>query len=217
MIDLPAVEIEPPHHARASIVWLHGLGADGHDFEPIVPDLDLNAVRFVFPHAPRRTVTVNGGYLMPAWYDITHPDLEREVDHVGIEDSVRQVQSLLAREQARGIEAKHIVLAGFSQGGVIALHAALGMREPLGGVIALSTYLPLIETLPEQEFALPIFMAHGTQDPIVPLSAAQRARAVLTARGHALDWHQYAIGHSVCAEEIDALRRWLTRRLTGSD
>jgi phospholipase/carboxylesterase len=210
---LETLEIETGASPRAAIIWLHGLGADGHDFEPIVPELGMPAVpavRFLFPHGPLQPVTINGGAIMRAWYDVTGDGRQ---DAAGIRASQARVEALIARERARGIAARCIVLAGFSQGGAIALQAGLRHPELLAGILALSCYLPLPETL-EREAGqanrdVPIFMAHGTQDPLIPLSWAMRSRDHLKTLGYAVDWHEYPMPHSVCAEEIADIGRWL--------
>jgi phospholipase/carboxylesterase len=216
---LPAVVIEPPIPASASVIWLHGLGADGHDFEPIVPELGLGdaPVRFIFPHAPERPVTINMGYVMRAWYDITAPDLSQGQDEAGTRESEQQLRAWIAHEKSRGIPAERIILAGFSQGGAIVLHTGLRYPEQLGGIMALSTYLPLADTVADEKHAangeLPIFMAHGEQDPIIPLALAETSRETLKQLGHPLEWHQYPMQHSVCMEEIGAIAGWLRERL----
>jgi phospholipase/carboxylesterase len=210
---LEALEIETGPSPRAAVIWLHGLGADGHDFEPIVPELGMPAapaVRFVFPHAPLQPVSINRGAVMRAWYDVTGDGRQ---DAEGIRASQVRVEALIARERARGIAARSIVLAGFSQGGAMALHTGLRHPERLAGILALSCYLPLPETL-EREASqatrdVPIFMAHGTQDPVIPLSWAMRSRDRLIALGYAVEWHEYPMPHSVCAEEIADVGRWL--------
>ena len=212
---LEALEIETGPSPRAAVIWLHGLGADGHDFEPIVPELGMPAapaVRFVFPHAPLQPVAINRGAVMRAWYDVTGDGRQ---DAEGIRASQVRVEALIARERARGIAARSIVLAGFSQGGAMALHTGLRHPERLAGILALSCYLPLPETL-EREASqatrdVPIFMAHGTEDPVIPLSWAMRSRDRLIALGYAVEWHEYPMPHSVCAEEIADIGRWLTR------
>ena len=212
------VEIEPDTPARRSVVWLHGLGADGHDFEPLVPELRLPsalAIRFVFPHAPRRPVTLNGGLEMRAWYDLKGADLTAGEDQEGIAEAAAIAGALLAREQERGVEPGRIVLAGFSQGGAIALYAGLRHPDRLAGLVALSTYLPLGASLPDELAAAnrgtPIFQAHGRQDPIIPLAGARRSHERIAALRPAPEWHEYEMGHSVCAEEIADLRAWLLR------
>jgi len=194
---LPCVEVEAgAGPARHAVIWLHGLGADGHDFEPLVPYLRIDpgrAVRFVFPHAPKRAVTINMGLIMPAWYDIRDLTLEGDVDEQGIADSTEQVRALIARENERGIETSRIVLAGFSQGGAIALHAGLRHPERLAGILALSCYLVRGEALATERSAAnqktPIFQAHGSHDPMVPLEAGLAARDRLVELGYVVDWH----------------------------
>jgi phospholipase/carboxylesterase len=215
---LETIEIETGSSPRAAIIWMHGLGADGHDFEPIVPELGMPAApaaRFVFPHAPVQAVTINGGARMRAWYDVTGDGRQ---DATGIRASQARVEALIARERARGIAPGAIILAGFSQGGAVALQTGLRHAERLGGILALSTYLPLPDTLKGEANPanrdLPIFMAHGTQDPVIPLSWAARSRDALTSLGYAVDWHEYAMPHSVCAEEIADIGDWLRRILS---
>lgn len=213
---LPCVEIDPPGPIQRTVIWLHGLGADGHDFEPIVPELGIPAslgVRFVFPHAPSIPVTINGGFVMPAWYDILAMDLRRRVDEAGVRASAERVTALITRENERGVASGRIVLAGFSQGGAIALHTALRHPERLAGLIALSTYLVCGESLDaersEANRGLPVFQAHGTVDPMVPLANGREASERLAALGHPVAWHTYPMPHAVCAEEIVAIGRWL--------
>ena len=211
---LDAIEITTGPKPRLAVLWLHGLGADGHDFEPIVPELGLGVpVRFVFPHAPVRPVTINGGMAMRAWYDILGFDRRAREDSAGIRASAAAVTELVDREIARGMSSDRIVLAGFSQGGAIALHTALREPRPLGGVLALSTYLPLAATLASERSAvnarLPLFMAHGTDDGVLPLQLAETARGALEALGYAVEWHAYPMAHSVCMEEIGAIGAWL--------
>ncbi len=203
-------------HPTTAIIWLHGLGADGHDFEPIVDELRLPetlGVRFVFPHAPRRPVTINQGCIMRAWYDILACDFSRGVDESGIRASQQQVQKLIAHEIAQGIAPSRIVVAGFSQGGVIALEAGARFPEKLGGIIALSTYLALPDGFPVARESMPILMAHGTLDTVVPFALAAYSRSVLENKGYAVEWLSYPMQHSVCAEEIAAIRDWLLRHL----
>jgi phospholipase/carboxylesterase len=211
---LETLEIETGAAPRLSIVWLHGLGADGHDFEPLVPELASSVpLRFVFPHAPQRAVTINGGLRMRAWYDILGLGPAAAEDDVGIRASAAAVGALLDREIERGFASDRVVLAGFSQGGAIALHA--GLREPrrLAGVMALSAYLPLAATLAAERspanLRTPILMAHGSEDPIIPLSLAAASRRALDAEGYAVDWHVYPMAHAVCAAEIGAIAAWL--------
>ena len=211
--SLETVEIDPRGSPELAVIWLHGLGADGHDFEPIVPELRLRrAVRFVFPHAPIRPVTINNGLEMRAWYDIAGFDFASE-DGAGIRASAAAVARLVDREVERGVAAEGIVLAGFSQGGAIALQLGLREARRLAGVLALSTYLPLAATLAHEKSpanaALPIFMAHGEYDPVIPLNHADASRRVLEREGYAVDWHVYPMPHSVCAPEIAAIAAWL--------
>ena len=221
-MQVPAtVEIETGPRPARSVIWLHGLGADGHDFEPIVPELGLGqvpAVRFVFPHAPRRPVTINGGMPMRAWYDILTLDRTGPQDEAGIRESAALVERLVERERERGSGYGDIVLAGFSQCGAIALHTALRHKTTLAGVIALSTWLPLAETFSREVAAsrareLPILMAHGSQDPVLPLALGLEARRMLEDAGFEVEWHEYPMPHAVCAEEIAVIARWLKARL----
>lgn len=215
-MTLPAVEIETAPNPRHAVLWLHGLGADGHDFEPIVPALVDPAwppLRFVFPHAPVRPVTLNGGMAMRAWYDIADLDLQRRTDEAGVRESVSYVESLIVREAGRGVIAKQLVLAGFSQGGAIALAAGLRHAQALAGIVALSTYLPMPESLATERHianaATPIFMAHGCYDPIVPEALGRASCERMRALGADIDWHEYPIAHHVSPDEIADLRRWL--------
>ena len=210
--------------ATASVIWLHGLGADGHDFEPIVPELQLPMrmnVRFVFPHAPARPVTINGGMSMRAWYDIITLDRNGPQDQAGIRQSSELLCQLIEREHDRGVAYERIILAGFSQGGAIASHTALRFEHRLAGLMALSTYLPLVETLEEevinnpqsQDRGLPIFMAHGSFDPMLPMAMGAGSRDVLEKIGYSVEWHDYPMAHAVCLEEIKDIRSWLLRVL----
>lgn len=204
--------------AAATIVWLHGLGADGHDFEPIVDELSLPCpARFVFPHAPMRPVTINGGLRMRAWYDILGLGPDAPEDEAGIRASAAEIRVLLDAEIARGVAPDRVVLAGFSQGGAIALHTALREPRPLAGVLALSTYLPLAATLAAEltdaNRATPIFMAHGRFDSVIPLAIGEASRSTLAAAGYTVDWRSYEMEHAVCAEEITAIRAFLGARL----
>jgi phospholipase/carboxylesterase len=203
-------------HPRASVIVLHGLGADGNDFVPIAQELDLSAagdVRFVFPHAPVIPVTINGGYEMRAWYDILGADLVQREDEKGLRSSLAQVEALIEREKARGIPAGRIVLAGFSQGCAMALLTGLRHGEKLGGIVGLSGYLPLAATTAAERHsantATPIFLAHGRMDPVVPLDRALASRDTLKSLGYQVEWHEYPMAHSVCMEEISDLNRWL--------
>jgi phospholipase/carboxylesterase len=215
---LDAIEVETAPSPTASVVWMHGLGADGHDFEPIVPELRL-PVRFVFPHAPLRPVTINQGHVMRAWYDIRALAGVRREDEAGVRQSARQIEALLERERQRGVAPRRLVLAGFSQGGAMALHVGLRYPERLAGVMALSSYLPLADTLAAEAAPanrdVPIFWAHGVHDPMIPLAMAELGRQQVAALGYAIEWHQYAIPHSVSAEEIADVAGWLGRVLGG--
>ena len=215
---LPHVELVTGADPAGTVIWLHGLGADGWDFVPIVRELPLPpslALRFVFPHAPERAVTINNGMVMRAWYDIAMNDIARLPDERGIRESQAQVEALIARERSRGVDDARIVLAGFSQGGAIALQAGLRHKERLGGIVALSTYLTLQESLAAEASAAnratPIFMGHGTQDPIVPVALAEASAGVLTGQGYAVEWHTWPMPHSVCAEEVELIARFLVR------
>ena len=220
MPTLDAVEINPAGSARACIIWLHGLGADGHDFEPLIPQLglvDTLGVRVVLPHAPCRAVTINGGMEMRAWYDIKATDFSRGEDSEGIQASEQQLRALIQREMERGIPAARIVLAGFSQGGAMVLHSGLRYPQALAGILALSSYLPLADTLETQAAAanrkVAIMMAHGTQDPVVPVMLALQSRDRLQQLGYDVNWHSYPMQHALCPEEISEVRDWLWQRL----
>jgi phospholipase/carboxylesterase len=216
MTQLEAIEIETTASPGVSIIWMHGLGADGHDFVDIVPELRLPArpgVRFVFPHAPMRPVTINGGYVMRAWYDIRDDGGVRREDPTGVRASQKAIEALIQREKERGVPAASIVLAGFSQGGAMALHTSLRHGERLAGVMALSCSLPLADTLAAEAAPanrdVPIFMAHGAQDPMIPMARALRARETLVGLGYRVEWHEYPMPHSVCAEEVLDISTWL--------
>lgn len=217
---LDAVEVATSSCPVATVIWMHGLGADGHDFEPIVPELGLPAdlgIRFVFPHAPMRPVTINHGMVMRAWYDVRDDGGTRREDEPGIRESQARIEALLAREAARGVPAARTVLAGFSQGGAMALHTGLRLREPLAGIIALSCFLPLADRLADERSAaaagVPIFMAHGVHDAVIPLARARRSRDVLLGLGYRVEWREYAMPHAVCAEEVADIAAWLRRAL----
>jgi phospholipase/carboxylesterase len=219
MSVLPTVEHETAANPAWSVIWLHGLGADGNDFAPIVPALAAPgwpALRFVFPHAPVRPVTANGGMAMRAWYDIYSFGALDQPDEPGIRASIAAVEALIGRERERGVPAGRIVLAGFSQGGAIALSAALRHREALAGVVALSTYLPLHESLAaersEASAGLPVFWGHGSADPVVQIANGTASRDWLEELGYRVDWHTYPMAHQVCPEEIADLRDWLGQR-----
>lgn len=217
----PPVEIETGSEPTACIIWLHGLGADGHDFEGLVPVMRLPAhpeLRFVFPHAPQRPVTINGGLIMRAWYDIAMTDhgFEQSAEH--IQESVTILQGLIENEIRRGIPCERIVLAGFSQGGAIALHAGLRYAKPLAGILSLSAPVPFTDGLMAEihpaNAAIPIFMAHGTDDRMIPFAMALETHRVMSASGLSLEWHTYATGHSVVPDEIEDIARWLCRVLS---
>jgi phospholipase/carboxylesterase len=216
---LETVEITTGARPDAAVIWLHGLGADGHDFEPIIPELGLPAalsIRFVFPHAPVRPVTINQRMRMRAWYDIIQLGPGPE-DEEGIRASEQYLASLIAAENSKGVPSRRIVLAGFSQGGAIALQTALRHRERLAGLLALSTYLPLAAKLESERSDvncdLSIFMAHGTYDDVIPLARAEQSRKMLVDSGHPVEWHTYPMAHSVCAEEISDIARFLVKNL----
>lgn len=222
------VEIETGPNPTGSVIWLHGLGADGHDFEPIVPQLrlpDSVPLRFVFPHAPVRPVTINGGMSMRAWYDIFSLDRDGPVDEDGIRDSAAILNALIAREQANGVDANRIVVAGFSQGGAIALHAALRYPQRLAGLMALSTYLPLLSYFAGEvvdnpaavNADIPVFMAHGRFDPVLPMPMGRTSAERLIESGFSVEWHDYPMAHAVCAEEIEDIRAWLLSVYTGAE
>jgi len=219
---LDALELETAPNPTHAVIWLHGLGADGNDFAPIVPELRLGnapAVRFVFPHAPVQPVTINGGMAMRAWYDIRNADLAQREDAQGILQSQDAVRALIQRENQRGIATGNIVLAGFSQGCAMTLQTGLRLPERLAGLVALSGYLPLAESL-QAEFSpankeTPIFMAHGTQDPVVPLQRAQKSCQLLQEMGYSVDWKTYPMPHSVCLEEVNDIAAFLKQVLRG--
>ena len=215
---LPHITLESGKHPQHSIIWLHGLGADGEDFVPIADELKLPvAVRYIFPHAPQRAVTINGGLVMRAWYDIASQRIDAQQDAAGIRTSQIAVEALIEQEISRGISPGNIFLAGFSQGGAIALHTALHRNAPLGGVLALSTYLPLMESAAAEGLAsttaTPIFMAHGRGDPVIPHALGVISRDALRKFGYAVEWHEYAMQHSVCEEELRDIGDWLGKRM----
>ena len=220
-MTLEAIEHETAPSPRAAVIILHGLGADGNDFVPVAHELELAAVgpvRYVFPHAPTRPVTINDGYVMRAWYDILGLDArELREDERGLRESQRLVEALIEREKERGIPAARIVLAGFSQGCAMTLMTGLRYRERLAGLVGLSGYLPLAAATDDERHDanrdVPIFLAHGTGDPVIPIARARQSRDALVAMGHAVEWHEYAMPHSLCAAEIVDLNRWLLRVL----
>lgn len=209
------VIIEPANSANAAVIWLHGLGADGYDFADVVPNLGLpqdHRLRFIFPHAPMQPVTINGGLSTRSWFDIRSMDLLNDVDSAGIRVSCHQVYKLIEHQVDQGISSDRIVLAGFSQGGLIALHAGLSYDHPLAGVMALSTWCPLVEQFYLHR-QMPMLIAHGQNDPIVPYELGLKAYEDLQAKGYHIDWHEYEMAHQVCAEELSALGQWLGRIL----
>jgi phospholipase/carboxylesterase len=217
---LPSIELETAPNPIASVIWLHGLGADGNDFVPIVPELGLPEslrLRFVFPHAPVRAVTINNGMRMRAWYDIAAADLTNRADLAGVRESQGQLEALIERENARGMASERIVLAGFSQGGAIALYTGLRHAERLAGIMALSTYLIAPDKLAAEASAanrkVPIFMAHGTADPVVHFQWGEASRRLLETAGYAVEWRSYRMEHSVCLEEVQAIGTWLRKVL----
>jgi phospholipase/carboxylesterase len=218
---LETVEIATGNHPEAAVIWMHGLGADGNDFVPIVRELDLSecpAIRFVFPHAETIPVTINNGYVMRAWYDILGMDLVRREDEIGLRKSQHQIEQLITREIERGIPAERIILAGFSQGCAMTLQTGLRYPKKLAGMLCLSGYLPLADKLPaersEANRSTPIFMAHGRVDPVVQIARAETSRDFLTSLGYAVDWKDYSMPHSVCEEEIDDIGQVITRWLS---
>lgn len=223
--SLETIELETGNNPAASIIWMHGLGADGNDFVPIVNELDLSGappIRFIFPHAPMQPVTINNGHVMRAWYDVSFGDLEgrsRKADEKGLRASQSAIGRLIEREMARGVAAHDIVLAGFSQGGAIALQTGLRHPQQLAGVMALSTYLPLAESFAQEaapaNSGTPVFMAHGTHDPVVPYAMGTKSRDILMQAGYTVEWHDYAMQHSVCMEEVRDIGAWIRRVLGG--
>lgn len=222
--DNPIILHTGPDDAReadAAVIWLHGLGADGSDFVPIVSELklpDALNIRFIFPHAPLRPITINQGYRMRGWYDITSLDIAERDDEAGIVESSAMLTRLCDEQLALGVAAKRIIVAGFSQGGAIALYAGLRYAHTLGGIMALSTYLPMQQRLRQEATAAnretPIFMAHGLHDDVVATPFGLQTRALLQQQGYRVQWHDYAMGHSVCMEEINDISDWLERVLT---
>ncbi|HST27758.1 MAG TPA: dienelactone hydrolase family protein [Rudaea sp.] len=220
-MPLPCIEKTTGPNPRHAVIWLHGLGADGNDFLPIVPELvdpKWPPLRFVFPHAPVRPITINGGMAMRAWYDISGQEIAQRQDETGIRSSIVLLEELIAREVERGIAAENIFLAGFSQGGAIVLAGGIRHAQRLGGIVALSTYLPMAEKTDAEASAAnraaPIFMAHGMLDPTISHALGEMSREYLKQRGYAIDWHSYPMAHQVCMEEIADLREWLGVRLS---
>jgi len=217
---LQNIEIETAPNPQVAVIWLHGLGADGNDFVPLVNELDLSGlpgIRFVFPHAKSIPVTINGGYVMRAWYDITGAELTRREDEGGLRASQRDVEALIAREKARGIPASRIILAGFSQGCAMTLQTGLRHPEKLAGMLCLSGYLPLATTVgqerSQESLGTPIFMAHGTHDNVVPFARARESKDALVSLGYAVEWHEYAMQHSLCLEEVQDISKWIRKVL----
>jgi phospholipase/carboxylesterase len=217
---LENIEIETAPNPTAAIIWMHGLGADGNDFVPLVKELDLaglGGIRFVFPHANTMPVTINGGYVMRAWYDIVGTDLVRREDEAGLRASQLQVEALIAREKARGIPANRIILAGFSQGCAMTLQTGLRHPETLAGLMCLSGYVPLSAKVPTERsaasLATPIFMVHGLHDGVIPVARAEQSRDLLKSMGYRIEWHEYVMQHSLCQEEIDHIGAWLKKVL----
>jgi phospholipase/carboxylesterase len=215
-----AIVVHPSTAADASVIWLHGLGADGHDFEPVVPHLGpaiAERTRFIFPHGPMRPVTINGGYVMRAWYDVVDADITRRADAAGVYESEKILRGYIGAEIASGIPPERIVVAGFSQGGAIALHGGLRYPRRLAGVLGISCYLPLpaaiAEGLAPANATTPMFMAHGTEDPVIPVAAGKQSLDYLSDLGYDIEWHTYPIPHSVCLQEIEDIGRWLLRVL----
>ena len=203
---------------RASVIWLHGLGADGNDFAPIVPQLNLSldfGVRFIFPHAPAIPVTINSGYVMPAWYDIKQIDVDRHVDNEQLQESASRIHDLIDREIERGIQSTRIIVAGFSQGGAVSFEAALSYEQPLAGIMALSTYFATVGTIKINAIqqSIPILICHGEHDPVVSESLGKRSRASLEKLGFDPEYHSYPIEHSVCPQEIEDIGNWISRVL----
>ncbi|NDI84026.1 alpha/beta hydrolase [Undibacterium crateris] len=217
---LTTIELESAPQATASIIWMHGLGADANDFVPIVKELDLRAcppIRFVFPNAPTMPVTINGGYVMRAWYDILGTDIARREDEAGLRQSQGEIEKLIGREIERGIPAHRIILAGFSQGCAMTLQTGLRYPQQLGGMLCLSGYVPLSEHIAAERHPAnqntPIFLVHGVADPVIPLQRAEQSRQLLEQCGYQIEWHTYPMPHSVCAEEIVDIGNWLTKVL----
>lgn len=215
-----AVIIEPKSSHKASVIWLHGLGADGHDFEPIIPELGLAnepGIRFIFPHAPIRPVTINSGMSMRAWYDVKSPNLREQEDSEAITKSSNLINNYIEAEINAGISSEKIILAGFSQGGAISLHTGLRYSSPLAGLLALSTYLPLPERLTNEASNenknILVMMAHGTFDPVIPVEQGRHSCEALKEHGYSVEWHEYPMQHAVCMEEINTIGKWIRERL----
>lgn len=217
---LQNIEIETAPNPQVAVIWLHGLGADGNDFVPLVNELDLSGlpgIRFVFPHAKTMPVTINGGYVMRAWYDITGAELTRREDEGGLRASQRDVEALISREKARGIPASRIILAGFSQGCAMTLQTGMRHPEKLAGMLCLSGYLPLANVVvnerTEESLSTPVFMAHGTHDNVVPFARARESKELLVSLGYQVEWHEYMMQHSLCLEEVQDISKWIRKVL----
>ncbi len=217
---LDTIELESAPNPTVAVIWMHGLGADGNDFVPIVKELNLHgcpAIRFVFPHAATMPVTINGGYVMRAWYDILGTDIAKREDEAGLRLSQRSIEQLIEREKERGIPANRIILAGFSQGCAMALQVGLRYPEKLAGLLCLSGYVPLRDVLTNERHSAnhhtPIFLAHGRADPVIPLQRAEQSRDLLLELGYSIEWHEYMMQHSVCEEEIGDMSTWLQKVL----
>jgi phospholipase/carboxylesterase len=214
---LPCVEIEPQEQAQSSVIWLHGLGANGHDFEPIVPELGIatKSVRFIFPHAPSIPVSINNGMRMPAWYDITDLNLKRKIDQSQLEKSAEEIRKLILRENKRGVLSEKIIIAGFSQGGAVGYETALSYKSPLAGLIALSTYFPTKNTVKysQQNQSIPVFIGHGEQDQMVLPELGIEAQNHLQDRSYSVEYHSYQVAHGVNLEEIKDIGIWINKVL----
>ncbi len=213
------IELTTGNNPKGTVIWMHGLGADCWDFVPIVKELGLPEslpLRFIFPQAPMRPITINNGHVMPGWYDISMQDIARKPDEAGVRESQTAIDQLIERELTRGIASEEIILAGFSQGGAIALQTGLRNKYELGGIMALSTYLTLSDSLAKEKTIvnanIPILMAHGTQDPIVPLALAKSSRDALAQQNYQVEWREYPMQHSVCADEVEVISVWLQKR-----
>lgn len=217
---LQTIEKESGANPAAAVIWMHGLGADANDFVPMLHELDLAglpAIRFIFPNAGTMPVTINGGYVMRSWYDIVHTDLGRQEDEAGLRASQLQVEALIARENARGIPNERIILAGFSQGCAMTLQTGLRQQQPLAGMLCLSGYLPIAAQAASEHTAAskatPVFLVHGRMDPVVPIARAAASRDLLVQWGYNVEWHEYAMQHSLCQQEVDDISAWLKRIL----
>jgi phospholipase/carboxylesterase len=213
---LDTIELESSPNPTVSVIWMHGLGADGNDFVPIVKELNLSdcpGIRFIFPHAATMPVTINGGYVMRAWYDILGTDIAKREDETGLRVSQKRIEQLIEREKTRGIPANRIILAGFSQGCAMALQVGLRFPEKLAGLLCLSGYVPLRDTVASERHSAnqdtPIYLAHGRADPVIPMQRAEQSRDLLLQLGYKLEWHEYMMQHSVCAEEVEDISTWL--------